>query len=105
MDNTKRAKLEAAGWAVSTPKAFLELSDEDAAFIEVKVALAAALRALRTGQALSQVEAARRLHSSQSRVAKMEAADQSVSLDLLLRSFLRLGGTRKDMVAALASVP
>lgn len=105
MDKAKRAKLEAAGWAVATPKVFLDLSDEDAAFIEVKVALAAALRALRTGQAMSQVEAARRLHSSQSRVAKMEAADPSVSVDLLLRSILRLGGTRRDMVAALATVP
>jgi predicted XRE-type DNA-binding protein len=55
-------------------------------------------------RALSQVEAAQRLHSSQSRVAKMEAADRSVSVDLLLRSLLRLGGTRERMVAALASV-
>jgi len=104
MDRTKRARLEAAGWAVSTPKEFLELSDEEAVFIEVKVALAAALRALRTGQAMSQVEAARRLHSSQSRVAKMESADPSVTVDLLLRSFLRLGGSRETMIAALAAV-
>lgn len=104
MDRTKRAKLEAAGWAVATPKEFLELSDEDAVFIEVKVALAAALRAQRIGQAMSQVEAAKRLHSSQSRVAKMEAADRSVTLDLLLRSFLRLGGSRESVVAALAPV-
>jgi predicted XRE-type DNA-binding protein len=105
MDRTKQAKLEAAGWAVSTPKDFLGLPDGEAAFIEVKVALAAALRALRTAQAMSQVDAARRLHSSQSRVAKMEAADKSVSVDLLLRSFLRLGGTREAMVAALAGSP
>ena len=102
MDKAKQDKLELAGWAVSTPKAFLKLSDEDAAFIEVKVALATALRALRQNQDLSQVQAAKRLHSSQSRVAKMEAADPSVSVDLLLRSFLRLGGTRETMVAALA---
>jgi predicted XRE-type DNA-binding protein len=101
MDRTKKAKLENAGWVVSTPKAFLNLSDEEAAFIEVKVALASALRAVRVSQQLSQVEAARRLHSSQSRVAKMEGADRSVSVDLLLRSFLRLGGTRASMRAAL----
>ena len=101
MDKAKRAKLEGAGWAVSTPKEFLGLSDEDAVFIEVKVALAAALRGLRVEQAMSQVDVARRLHSSQSRVAKMEAADKSVSVDLLLRSFLRMGGTRERMVAAL----
>lgn len=102
MDKAKRAKLEAAGWAVATPKEFLNLSDEDAAFVEVKVALAAALRARRIEQQLSQIEVAKRLHSSQSRVAKMEAADKSVSLDLLLKSFLKLGGTREMMAAALA---
>lgn len=101
MDKVKRAKLEAAGWVVATPKEFLNLSDEDAAFVEVKVALAAALRARRIEQQLSQIEAAKRLHSSQSRVAKMEAADKSVSLDLLLKSFLKLGGTREMMAAAL----
>jgi predicted XRE-type DNA-binding protein len=101
MDRTKQAKLENAGWVVSTPKDFLNLSDEEAAFIEVKVALASALRTLRITQQLSQVEVARRLHSSQSRVAKMEGADRSVSVDLLLRSFLRLGGTRASMKEAL----
>jgi predicted XRE-type DNA-binding protein len=99
MEKNKRDKLTAAGWVVSTPKEFLRLSGEDAAFIEVKVALASALRACRLEQHLSQVEAAKHLHSSQSRVAKMEAADPSVTLDLMLRSFLRLGGSRKGMAA------
>lgn len=103
MDKAKRGKLEAAGWAVESPRAFLNLSDEDAAFVEVKVALATALRECRVGQHLTQMEAARRLRSSQSRVAKMEAADRSVSVDLLLRSFLRLGGTRERVAAAFAS--
>ena len=35
--------------------------------------------------------------SSQSRVAKMEAADASVSVDLLIRSLLKLGAARKDL--------
>jgi len=73
-------------------------------FIEIKVALAAALKAQRTGQEMSQTEVARRLHSSQSRVAKMEAADRSVTVDLLLRSLLGLGGTRETVIAALAAV-
>jgi len=102
MDKVKRAKLEAAGWAVATSKEFLNLSDEAAAFVEVKVALAAALGARRMEQRLSQIEAAKRLRSSQSRVAKMEAADKSVSLDLLMKSILRLGGTREMIAAALA---
>lgn len=99
MEKTKRAKLEAAGWTVGTPQDFLGLSDEETAFIEVKLALASALKACRVERHLSQVEAAKHLHSSQSRVAKMEAADPSVTLDLMLRSFLSLGGTRKKMAA------
>jgi hypothetical protein len=102
MDKTKQAKLEAAGWVVATPKEFLQLSDADAAFVEVKVALAVALKARRMDQRLSQIEAARRLRSSQSRVARMEAADKSVSVDLLLKSFLRLGGTREMVAAAIS---
>ena len=101
MEKSKREKLEADGWVVSTTREFLALSDEDVAFIEVKLALAAALKAQRIEQSLSQVEAAKRLHSSQSRLAKMEAADPSVTVDLLMKSFLKLGGTRREMVAAL----
>jgi predicted XRE-type DNA-binding protein len=100
MDKTKRLKLEAAGWTVASPKEFLNLSEEDATFIEIKVALASALKTRRVDQHLSQTEAAKRLHSSQSRVAKMEAADRSVSVDLLLRSILKLGGTREMMATA-----
>jgi len=102
MDKAKRAKLEAAGWAVGTPTDFLNLSTEDEAFIDMKVALAATLRERRVGQHLSQVEAAKRLHSSQSRVAKMELADKTVTVDLLIRSILGLGGTREMVAAAIS---
>ena len=101
MDKNKQERLEAAGWTVAGPKEFLNLTDEDEAYIEVKMALAAAVKALRLGQELSQVEAAGRLRSSQSRVAKMEAADRSVSVDLLVRAFLKLGGTRATLLEAL----
>ena len=47
MDKRKREKLEAAGWELGSPKEFLGLSEADAAFIEVKVALASALRTRR----------------------------------------------------------
>ena len=101
MDKKKIARLEAAGWTVGSAQHFLELSEEEAAFVEVKVALAGALRTRRTERHLSQVEAAKRLHSSQSRVAKMEAADPSVTLDLIVRSLFQLGGTQKDFIKAL----
>jgi len=101
MDKRKRAKLRAAGWTVGTPREFLGLSDEEAAFVEFKLALSKTLQGLRAAQALSQVDVARRLNSSQSRVAKMEASDPSVSVDLLVKSLFRLGAQPGDIAKAL----
>jgi predicted XRE-type DNA-binding protein len=101
MDKRKRAKLKAAGWTVGTPREFLALSEEEAAFVEFKLSLSTALHGLRTAQELSQVEVAKRLQSSQSRVAKMEASDPSVSVDLLVRSLFRLGARPDDIAKAL----
>ena len=97
----ERAKLEAAGWTVGTPKDFLNLTTDEEIFIDMKVALAATLRKRRLYLHMSQVAAAKRLQSSQSRVAKMELADKTVTVDLLIRSILRLGGTREMVAAAL----
>jgi predicted XRE-type DNA-binding protein len=102
MKSAKRTKLEAAGWSVGTAGEFLNLSPEEAAFVEVKLALSQSLRQWRTRQRLTQGELAKRLHSSQSRVAKMEAADATVSVDLLLRSLLKLGAKPKDIARAIA---
>lgn len=103
MEKRKRAKLKAAGWTVGTPRDFLKLSDEEAVFVEFKLALSKTLQALRAAQELSQVEVAKRLQSSQSRVAKMEASDSSVSVDLLVRSLFRLGAQPVDIAKALRS--
>lgn len=100
MDKKKLSKLAAAGWTSGAAQDFLELSNEEAAYVELKVALAGALRNQRKEQHLSQMEAAKRLHSSQSRIAKMEAADPSVSVDLILRSLFSLGATQKEIIKA-----
>src|SRR6266516_5220761 len=99
----KRKRLEDAGWRVADAKEFLNLSDTEMQFVEVKLALARLLRKLRTGRRLTQMELADRLGSSQSRVAKIEAGDPSVSVDLLVRSALAAGATRKDLARALSS--
>ena len=99
---SKRAKLEAAGWPVGSMARFLALTPEEAAFVEVKVALSQSLRQWRTRQKLTQGELAKRLRSSQSRVAKMEAADATVSVDLLLWSLLKLGAKPRDIARAIA---
>jgi hypothetical protein len=91
MKQTKRARLEAKGWRVGSAADFLGLSEEEAAFVELKLRLSSLLRAQRVARHLTQVALAKRLRSSQSRVAKMEAGDPTVSVDLLLRSLLVLG--------------
>ena len=94
MRRTKQKRLESKGWKVGDTKAFLGLAQTEAAFIEVKLALADRLRVRRERRNLTQEQLARLLKSSQSRVAKMEAGDSSVSIDLLVRSLLVLGDTR-----------
>jgi predicted XRE-type DNA-binding protein len=97
MDATKRRKLEAAGWKVGDAADFLDLTPEEAEFVQLKLSLADGLREKRETQGLTQAELAQRVGSSQSRVAKMEAADPSVSVDLLVRSLLKLGARRGDV--------
>jgi hypothetical protein len=43
------------------------------------------------------------VHSSQSRIAKMEAGDPSVSIDLIMKSLLALGASPKDVAKAISS--
>ena len=102
MDAVKRQRLEAAGWHVGDAADFLELSPEDVAFIEMKLSLGRRLREFRLSQKLSQQNLAKKINSSQSRVAKMEAGDPSVSLDLIVRTLLAMGATREDVAIALA---
>lgn len=103
MKKRKRERLEAAGWKVGSAKEFLGLTEEEAAMIEMKLALAKALKEERARQKMTQDELGRTLGSSQSRVAKMEAGDPSVSVDLLVRSLFKLGASRQDLARHLAA--
>lgn len=97
MPHSKRKKLEAKGWRLGDAREFLGLSAEDAAFIELKLKLALSFRAKRLQKRMGQIEVAKIIHSSQSRVAKMEAADPSVSVDLLMRSHLAIGTSSPEL--------
>ena len=97
MQKTRKVRLNQAGWKVGTAKEFLGLSDEETVLIEMKLALARSLKERRLASELTQKEIADRLGSSQSRIAKMEAADSAVSIDLLVRSLLALGATRQEV--------
>ncbi len=97
MDNEKKKRLEEAGWVVGDPQQFLQLTEEENRFLELKLALASGVREVRERSGLTQTALADRLGSSQSRVAKMEAADRSVSLDLMMRSLLTMGATAREI--------
>jgi ribosome-binding protein aMBF1 (putative translation factor) len=97
MRESKRKRLQAKGWKVGSAKEFLELSDEEDAYIELRLKLAEGLEERRLGRGLTQVQLAKAVRSSQSRVAKMESGDPTVSLDLLVRSLLALGTTNREL--------
>jgi DNA-binding XRE family transcriptional regulator len=103
MKAAKVKRLAKAGWRVGSAKDFLELSPEEAALVDMRLALSKKLRECRVDSGLSQSQLASRVGSSQSRIAKMEAADPTVSLDLLIRSLLALGASTKDIARALAA--
>ena len=103
MRKEKKKRLEAKGWRVGTAKDFLGLTDEESAYIELKIRLAEGLRQRRQEKGLSQVDLAAKLQSSQSRVAKMEAGDPSVSLDLLIRSLITLGASERELSRIIAT--
>ncbi len=103
MDKAKRERLEAKGWKVGSAYDFLEMPEEEISYVELKLILSDAVRRLRKKKQMTQEQLAKRLHSSQSRVAKVEAGDPSVSLDLLIRSLLAMGASRRDLADWLTS--
>ncbi|MFH1218904.1 MAG: helix-turn-helix transcriptional regulator [Candidatus Eisenbacteria bacterium] len=102
MRESKRKRLEAKGWRVGNVADFLSLSPEEAAFVELKLRLADRLKERRRRRTLTQTGLARLVKSSQSRVAKMEAGDPSVTVDLLIRALLVLGVSNKELATIIA---
>ncbi len=99
MKESQRSRLIEDGWNVGSAADFLDLTPEEAAYIDLKVTLGEGVRRERERSGLSQTDLAERLGSSQSRVSKMEAADRSVSVDLMIRALLALGASRRDLAA------
>ena len=97
MDKGKKARLEKKGWKVGTVAEFLDLAVEESAYIEMKLALSEKLKERRLRKKLTQAQFATAIESSQSRVAKMEAGDPTVSIDLLVKSLLALGVSKKEL--------
>ena len=60
MNTAKRKRLEKAGWKVGTAQEFLNLSAEEAAYVEVKLNLAKVLSNRRKSLRLTQLAVAKR---------------------------------------------
>lgn len=103
MDAKKRKKLEASGWKVGDAKGFLGLSDEELNYIEIKLALGEKLRDIRERKSMTQAQTARLVGSSQSRLAKMEAGEPSVSVDLLIKTLISLGVSRNELAKVIGA--
>ncbi len=103
MGTKKRKKLEAAGWKIGSSKEFLKLDNTEVEYIELKMSLSKSLAKLRRSKHLTQIQFAEKLKSSQSRVAKMETGDPSVSIDLLIKSFFKLDASKKDLAKVISS--
>ncbi len=102
MRENKRKRLEGKGWRVADAQDFLGLTAEETAFIELKLRLADSLRERRLRGGLTQGQFAKVIGSSQSRVAKMEVADPSVSVDLIIRSLFALGASKQDLAKVIS---
>jgi len=101
MKSEKKARLEAAGWKVGTADQLLGLSKAESEYVELKLALAEGIRIARRLQHLTQAQLAKRVGSSQSRIAKMESADPTVALDLMVRSFFATGVGRRELAGVI----
>ena len=102
MDKRKKAKLAKRGWKTGSVADFLDLSAEESAYIEMKLALCEKLKSKRVRKRLTQAQLAKAIESSQSRVAKMEAGDPTVSIDLLVKSLLALGVSKKELARTIS---
>lgn len=101
MKTEKKEILEKNGWKVGNVADFLELSKEDSAYLELRLSMATYIKSLRKKNHLRQIDLAKRLHTSQSRIAKIESADPTVSLDLMAKSAFAMGATPKQLAKAI----
>lgn len=103
MKPDKQKRLKAAGWKVGSADNFLQLSDEESKLVAIKWSLMNAVKKSRIKHNISQMDLAQRMKSSQSRIAKIEAGDSSISLDLIVRALIATGASSKDIKAAFSA--
>lgn len=99
MNANKRKKLEAAGFRIGSADEFLGLTPEERELVELRLRVSRLVRVLRERQNITQPQLAKRIGSSQSRIAKLESGAEGVSLDLLFKGFFAVGGKLSEVTA------
>jgi predicted XRE-type DNA-binding protein len=97
MEKRKRKALETGGWVFDDAEDFLELTPEERCLVELRIAISRDIRARREQQHMTQLQLAKKLKTSQPRVAKIEPGSADVSLDLMFRSLFVLRGRLEDL--------
>jgi DNA-binding XRE family transcriptional regulator len=96
---------QACKWARGDFVDFLELTDAEVGLVDIRLALARRLQHVRCDREWTQSDMAGELGTSQSRIARMEDPDPSVSIELLVKSLLALGASREELGAVIAGSP
>lgn len=103
MEAAKKKYLVEKGWKIGTVADFLDLTPEETAIIEIKLALSRYLKDRRQ-KSMTQTELADKLNSSQPRIAKAENGDATVSIELLIRAILATGATPQEIGQIIAQI-
>jgi DNA-binding XRE family transcriptional regulator len=103
MDQKKRNRLEMAGWKIGSAKDFLDLTDEEQRLIDLRIALIRTVRVARLNATMTQEELAAAIGSSQSRIAKLEAGEPNVSIELIMKALLALGLSNQEIGRSIAA--
>ncbi|MBO4435298.1 MAG: helix-turn-helix transcriptional regulator [Fibrobacter sp.] len=101
MDKAKKESLEKKGWKFGDVDEYLGLTPAEMVIVEMKAELAKALIKKRKKSGMSQTEASAKAQTSQSRYAKAEHSDSSVSLELMIKLFFSLGADKKELFKVL----
>ncbi len=96
-----RKRLTARGWAVGGAREFLKLTEEEAAFVELKLALADGLKELRLKRGLSQTQLAAGLAAGPWGVGIMVGGGSWGRRGRIVGSLLAVGTTRTGLAKIL----
>jgi transcriptional regulator with XRE-family HTH domain len=96
MDETKRKRLEAAGFVIGDFEQFatevLGMSVAEARETQFRADLGSAIRRIRDERGQARAKFARAIGSSPAELARLEVGAPEISLDLMLKAYFAAGG-------------